>query len=62
MLRFRALPLAIPVLVVLAATLVSQTGHYHVVKKIVVGPGGADYIIIDAVNPGAHVRPGGQGH
>jgi hypothetical protein len=50
MLRFRAIPLAVLAVPVLAATLVAQTGHYHVVKKIVIGQGGADYIIIDPVN------------
>jgi DNA-binding beta-propeller fold protein YncE len=53
MLRFRATAFAavavcaLPVLA--ASTLAAQSTHYHVVKRIVLGRTGADYIIVDPV-------------
>jgi hypothetical protein len=50
MLRLRARLLAAAILPLSAAILAAQGGHYHVVKTINVGAGGADYIIIDPTN------------
>jgi len=48
--RFRSGLLAAFAIPALAAALTAQSGQYHVVKKLALGPVGADYIIVDPMN------------
>jgi hypothetical protein len=50
MLRLRTMAFLAALPAFVASSLAAQSGHYHVIKRVVLGRMGADYIIVDVAN------------